>query len=396
MYTEEEYKFLEDTIPECRSKIVVLKDKIKLAEEGMCPTCGQEYKVDVETLKGDYVVLQDVLSTRIAMKKNYDDDKKRYDNEQADLLDNKSRVETYKQKKEMLETSLHPVVNEPEKLAKSSVYVTTLLEGMDDDKERLQNIISYNTDIINKNNLSNQKITLLQFQITELKVGDKPEEVASVENEFTLKAELKKCEESIILYTGAKAEYERVVKFNEGIRKEKDESAEVIQDKFDKKFELHRQFTLLSSSKDILNNDFSSYLIARGARFIQEKMNMFFQRVYGKYHITFEQDKNSIDFFYSDGDSKLTPCTLASGFEQALLSIGNRIALCALNNLGIFIADEIDSMASADKSVALMSNLINEKQFNQIWLITHCEETKEMLDNLADTKVYEVKNGSIA
>jgi len=395
MYTEEEYKKNDEAISECRSNITVLKDKIRLAELGMCPTCGQEYNVNAETLKGDYVVLQDVLNNHIALKQEFDLDKKRYENEQAELRDNKARVDAYKQKKEMLETSLHPVINEPEKLDKSSVDIKITLNKMDEDKINLQKIIDYNKDLLNQNNLSKQKVALLQFQITELKVGDKPEEVASVENEFPLKAEFKKCEESIILYNGAKAEYERVVKFNDGIRKERDESAVVIQAKFDKKFELHRQFTLLTSSKDILNNDFSSYMVDKGAEFLKTKMNDFFRRTYGKYNITFQKDKGSIDFFFQDGDNKETPCSMLSGYEKDVCATANRIALSSLQHLGFMIVDEIDAHASDSRSVELFDSILSEKQIGQIFVITHNEASKEYFSNSQNCKIVEVTNGMI-
>jgi chromosome segregation ATPase len=125
-------------------------------------------------------------------------------------------------------------------------------------------------------------------------------------------------------------------------------------------------------------------------------MNSIFQKGYGRYEITFEHDKSGIDFFYKEtGSDILNNVVMASGQEKAVLAMANRLALCSLQNLGILVVDEIDSNASDENSLKLYETILGEKGFNQIWVITHCTPTKEYLENLNNTSVYEIEMGEI-
>ena len=45
--------------------------------------------------------------------------------------------------------------------------------------------------------------------------------------------------------------------------------------------------------------------------------------------------------------------------------------------------------------INIFSNLIDQKQFENIFIITHCNETKEYLENVADTEIFEVVEGEL-
>jgi len=142
--------------------------------------------------------------------------------------------------------------------------------------------------------------------------------------------------------------------------------------------------------------DFSAYRINKGAEHIKNRMNSIFQKGYGKYEITFEQDKSGIDFFYKEvGSDILNNVVMASGQEKAVLAVANRLALCSLQNLGILVLDEVDNNASDENSVKLFQTILNEKGFNQIWIISHCNATKEYLNNLVETTNYNIVDGQV-
>ena len=121
----------------------------------------------------------------------------------------------------------------------------------------------------------------------------------------------------------------------------------------------------------------------------------FFSKAYNKYEISFSQDKNSIDFFYGEEGGQLSPVSMASGFERSLLALSFRVALASLQDLGIFILDEVDSDASVSNSMLFYETLINNLTDSQIFSITHCEDTKEYILQQKGSKSFILNNGEI-
>ena len=86
---------------------------------------------------------------------------------------------------------------------------------------------------------------------------------------------------------------------------------------------------------------------------------------------------------------------MASGMERAVLAIAFRVALSSLNNLGLMILDEIDSDGSNERSMQLYEALLENVGSHQLFVITHCEETKEWLLQQNGSKEFNVINGKI-
>jgi len=124
-------------------------------------------------------------------------------------------------------------------------------------------------------------------------------------------------------------------------------------------------------------------------------MNLFFQKAYSKYTITFQQSKRSLDFFYGYQDMIQAPVEMASGYEKEVLSIAFRVALSSLQNLGLMSLDEIDSFASDEKSMKLFNTLFNESNIEQFFVITHNESSKEMIRNEYNVSAYELNEGKL-
>ena len=150
--------------------------------------------------------------------------------------------------------------------------------------------------------------------------------------------------------------------------------------------------SVLEESRNIIDKQFSSYLIEKGTQYVEYKMNNFFQKCYSRYTVFFRQteSKNSIDFFYNDINGKGGSASLCSGFEKQLLSVAFRVALASITGIGFLILDEIDSDASEENSISLYSNLIDSNLFSQIISISHKNDTKEYLLNNYQTKLIEL------
>ena len=118
-------------------------------------------------------------------------------------------------------------------------------------------------------------------------------------------------------------------------------------------------------------------------------MTELFQTSYGRYSTSLQKDSSGVNFYYTGEKEIFSPVSMASGYEKQLLSITFRLALASLHQLGIFIFDEIDSDSDEENSLRLYKTIMNQK-FDQIFIITHKENTKEYLSNLPDCKIFEM------
>ena len=69
------------------------------------------------------------------------------------------------------------------------------------------------------------------------------------------------------------------------------------------------------------------------------------------------------------------------------------MALSSLQDLGLFIVDEVDSNASTEKSLFLYENLLNESSIGQFFIITQNDETKEFISNQQGASIFTIKDG---
>jgi len=262
-------------------------------------------------------------------------------------------------------------------------------------KQKIKNyneITRYNNNIKEQINNSKNKIEIsikLQEQYNNIKEPqkvDEPIEYDKLKYDFLIK--------EVIIYEQKLQEKERITKYNESIEKEKQEDNQRIKSLISSIDLISYKVSILKETRQVLDKDFSAWLIDKGADYLKEKMNAFFQQVSSKYIITFSQDKNSIDFYFGDEDN-VSPCSMASGMERAILAISFRVALCSLNNLNFMILDEIDSEFSEENSLKLYTTLLDVMNGSQIFCITHCEETQGFLINQTGSKAFTIVAGEV-
>lgn len=394
-FSESDLISISKNISVLEADLIDLNRSLELANSGFCPTCKQEIKINSDDIifkigewKG---LIKNELNKYSAIKLAIDE---------FNSTTNENRI--IQVKKDSLNDELNRVKDQIIELEKIEKPIDPRLDRKINEAEKALNEIkeiqkeynkckAYNNDVEKQILNVESSISILKSKISDLLLIQDPVAV-SKPKEFDY-ALFKSIEEKIIVHKQKEEERERIVAHNKKIEKDRIQNDVLINDKLAQVETGRREVSILQESRNVLEKEFSSYLIDKGTTFIKEKMNQFFHKTYGKYNISFIQDKNSVDFFYSSGENKITPVTMASGFEKQVISIANRIALCSIQNLGIMILDEIDDAGSADKSVKLFEQLLSEKSINQFFVVTHCDETKEMIKNYMDSKVYYIKNG---
>lgn len=352
-----------------------IKNHLFLVKNGKCPTCGQSFNKSHEDLEKELQdieiqisQIQDVIQTKESVLKEHEN-KKLTNEKNKIIIDNgKANIESLQKELSSLE-----VINEPKDIYKES---NNALKFYNSEKQLYESNIKSIT-------LLNDNKRLYESKLKELINLIEPEKPLYENNSYdsNLYESLKK---DMWSYEKDVEQNERIKKFNEEVLKDKENTERSIKEIDVKYYELSSEIKNLEDAKNLIDKQFSSYLIEKGTSFIESQMNSFFQKCYPKYSVYFKQteNKNSIDFYYTDNEiGKISSASLCSGFEKQLLSIAFRVALASITGLGFLILDEVDSDASTENSISLYSNLIDSNLFNQIICITHKEATKEYLEN---------------
>ena len=399
-------KFNDQTIAEVQSKINDLKVEMsqlekdfKLAEQGKCPTCGSDLKekFDVEKIKelrlNDVSILTDLEFEIDLQKKEISDYQKRIDaqREQSSLRSSiQDKIKFYEDSRNKYITITKPEEFDQkayDDLVNQIAEETSKKESHNKKREQWLKVKSEIDSL-------NDKISFYNKEVVSWQDVKKPEELNTpiVTFDENYYEDLKK---RLAIKDQKLKEYNRAVEFNANLKKEEKENKKRIKENETKK-EIHlKDINILSETRNVLEKDFSSFVVDKSVTFIKDQMNSFFQKTYNKYEVTVEQDKNSVNFFYKGDEGIITPCSMASGFERSLLAIANRIALSKIQDLGFLILDEIDGDASSSNSLSMFQNLIDCSQFNQFFIITHCESTKEFFESHENCEMFEINEGEL-
>jgi len=376
----------EDTLSEIRTSIqnykvelTSIKNHIKLAKDGKCPTCGQDFNHSPEELERSAKTIEDSLqkleldlASGVKLLKDYES-KVSENQMNSKLLENySSQIKEYTSKLESVSKVEPPI---------DKVF------NMDYLKKELQELNSKKSEYEKvQSELEKNKLQVVRYEselqgLNSENPGDPPTPPRRFSFDSVKYEQLKK---EVNVYDQKVEELKRIQEHNEKIKEQEKENARSVKDKESIYYKILGEQKDTEEARNILEKQFSGYLIEKGTTFIESQMNNFFQKCYNKYSVYFKQTENkkSIDFYYTDASSsKITSASLCSGFEKQLLSIAFRVALASITGLGFLILDEIDSDASDENSVSLYTNLLESKMFNQIVCITHKEETKNVLIN---------------
>lgn len=390
-YKNDQLTEAEQSLMESQIKLNDLEKEYKLGLEGKCPTCGQDYIIDVDSYKTQIESIKESI-------KNIQNDIKVIKEEFERYNKSFNENETNKIQRQNIQNNLYEYKSELEEILIDYNSDFTLIDYSKDIEELNNSIQSIKTvEEFNKNiekdmqdfenKIQISKGIIEQYKDTiEPVIVEKPKEFNNSEYE-----ELNK---EILVYEQKVLEKKRIEEHNNKIKQDKLNNQEKIKNLNTTIESLYYKGGILKETRDVLDKQFSSYLIDKGADYIKEKMNEFFITAYGKYEITFTQDKNSIDFYYGDGDS-VSPCSMASGMEKSILAMAFRVALSSLNNFGLMILDEIDSDGSSDRSLSLYESILSTMTNSQLFIITHKEETKEYLMQQHGSNEYSVVNGRL-
>ena len=404
-YNEEDKQSIEDEIRSLSSKKLTLEDRKKAIENGKCPiglNCTDENlsKSDTSAVNKD---IKNIGNKIEELNNKLNDINIIIADYEKKLRDNDSKVQERNFLSQSLEKEnqeLNRLINDIGKFEKETYFqkkdlvvsVSKEIEQIEKKKDIYERDLQRNNQKEKDIEKINQQILLNEERIKDLEKIQEPEEKKiSLHFDESLYNNI---QEQIQNYHSIEREIKNVKKRNEKIKEDKKKNDLEIENKLKEKEDIDKKVLILKESQKELNKNFSAWLVDKKTKYINIKMNEFFNRAYdGKYNIKFEQDVGKEGFYYSRNFKDWYSTVTLSGFEEQLYSVAFRLALSSLQDLGLFIVDEVDSNASTEKSLALYENLLNESSIGQFFIITHCNETKEFISNQQGAKIFTIEDG---
>jgi len=397
----EKYPMEEDVLLSMREdfsqvqfKLSSLKEDVKLAENGKCPTCKQDFCIDKEEYEKE---IKDLSAKFDSLKQSIDLYKKGLDSKNSHIKnidrisqDIKNTIDKINSvEKEIFSLGeIESYLELEEQLNERSIAFGSLKKQ----KEEYNKKLAVNEELQKRKDKFSLELKTLETELNKLE-SLKIEILESVEwleedNLTYLSLQSKKAD---------REKYESllnsVIEFNKSIMEKKKKHDEEIENISKQMQDLDFSIGVKNESVKVLDKKFSTYLIGKGTAIIQDKMNEYFSRSYGRYSIAIKGDGNSVDFTYSNGEIT-APVIRASGQERDVFGIAFRVALNMLQSTNFFLGDEIDDSASPENSVKMLSNLLSEG-YEQVWLVSHKESTRDVLTNDFDAEVFYIKNGNL-
>lgn len=389
---KKDIKFMEQKKYGLELEVKKLLEHTTIFESGICPTCEQkidsslleenkkeikEKETKIENLIGSISEQEEILKIK---QKEYDDVASIIKEAEQDLALNKEKEKTYKRLLEDFEKEFQQDVKSREANYKHAKEMSDRdLVSFAEELENLKKVLS-----MQENNLVETSEKLLKLP---------KEESISI-----LKDEIKKSEETIETYKDRIKVYERVVVSNEekkkfnALQEEKErERDNKIEEKKNELEEYKEKIAITESASKLLSKEFPSFVISRMVKSLSFYINEFLAKVYPHYEIEVVESRNSLRVLYGPEKSDVK---LASGFEQQVFSFAWKYALGKIQNYGLLILDEVDSAASEENSEKFYLTLAKmESYFEQIFIVTHKQDIKNLLTNDYLATVYEVEKG---
>lgn len=353
---------------EASFKLREIKNHLELISQGKCPTCGNEFdsrvKEEYDRDKIKYAALVASLTTSIT---DLEDLYATYQKELKTLEEKTALRLSLTKDLENLEN-----VSKVEK-EKFESQTTLLSETIEDKMAQvdkcLESISNLNEDLADTEKLLVNEVVFPRSEISSL---------AGEERAIQ--------EYDTIVLSNAKSK-----KHNIALLKRQKEDTKVLANLSDQKEVIQTDIGLYKRAIEILKRDLPNHIISSMLGNIEEGMNEFLEKTYkGRYKVAIQETKTGIEFLYAD---KKASVLLASGAEKQIMNVGMKVAYNKLSGLKVLFLDEVDSQMSEDISREVFSSLYEmhlDGYFDQIFVITHQESTKELIENNFHAKVFEL------
>jgi DNA repair exonuclease SbcCD ATPase subunit len=353
------------------------------ALEGVCPTCGQTKPRTPETDKelSELTAKVPELKSKILDLKMEGERITRLQKENQENRELKTRLEHEKQ---LLTERRNTRKREAEALLANA---QAALETEKSNLERL--LASADSELSETKKLLETKKSA-KCDAEKHLAEAKAETIRNPGDDLTtVQQEIEGIKIAIDEYQRILTEREAVIRQQDQIKKQREEDAERIKVLDADLQEKSREAVEIESAAKILKNEFPVYVISHIVKDLEVSMNDFLRRVYGgRYTIKLEDKKNSLRMVYGPKNAD-AGSGLSSGYEKSIFSLAWKWALSKVQGNRTLMMDEVDSTASPQNSLIFYKTIGDSmKLFDQILIVSHKEQTQELLENEYGARVF--------
>lgn len=365
------------------------EDDLEMIRQGTCPKCNREFHSSDQSEYRKAAV--DITSKLQHAEKRFEDlqeVQKKFQRiselnasaqeEQKELL---SKIENAKENLESERSNIEIVFKKDHRVWEETLE--GIEERISETKEQIVDFEHRVSEIEEETDEIESKVVSLNHEIE--RVIEEPVEKIELLDE--LRVRLEKHKEIL-----QKNEIHK--QHNLKVEKEK-ETDKVSREKLYDKKNIHLvEIDEIKEARKILQSDFPTFIISTIVQNIQNTVNDFLVETYeGRYEVKIKEAKNSLQLVYGPNEQDVS---LASDYERQVFSIAYKYALSKLNDLGFIILDEVDSFAEDKNSIILYDTIGKMKDlYKQVFVITHKEETKDILSSDYNADVFELLNGAV-
>jgi DNA repair exonuclease SbcCD ATPase subunit len=239
-----------------------------------------------------------------------------------------------------------------------------------------------------------EKKKLLEAELAKFSIPDIP----SLEHEVgRIKQRLQDYDRAV----AQREEVEKLIRRNAELRRERDAKVAELKRGYQ---ETLAETKRLEQELKILKNEFPSFVISKIIETLEEGMNVFLSKTYGHkgYKIKVVERRGALHILYGKhhGAAKkeglFQEASLASGYEQQIISLAFKCALSGLIGNRVLLLDEADSAADKYSSERFYREVANAlgADFDQIFLITHKDSIKGLLEAEYSARSITMSDGS--
>lgn len=389
-FDDSELKKLRTEVADYKASIRSLEKGIAACAEGVCASCHQTVDESHKTnLEKDLQEAKGSLLESETLLKEQEEKQEAYDQKKEQKQEND-------RKKDKLESELTAKSKEIESL---DTEYTLKFENLEADIVRYTEAIpTYKAE----QKTAQEKLEDLQKRLIELKesLQEKNTEIESFDKEDSiskLATKIQNIQKQVDNYNFIVTDNARIEKENAEIEEQEEKDKATLQNLKVEKNTIQGQIEKLKYGETIFKKELPNYILSSLISEVEEGMNEFLIDVYGgRYEAFLSEKKDGIALSYGPAKAGIKN---ASGAEKDLFNIGLKYAFSKMAGIKSLWLDEVDKFMSTDqaeKVFAYIYQKVVDGELDQVFIISHNDEIKAMLENTFEAKIFYIEKGKVA
>lgn len=388
-FNEQEYKDLARSLSKEELSIERLKEDISSMENGECPVCHRPYdSSQIEERKSE---LESRIGAVELLHKSCVEMESKRERIAKDRLEQQRLV----QEKEFLSKKLVSLGNTFSSTVKTMEGRIESERKVVDERKNMKTVLEERM-VEHESNLSKEMEAETEYSVQMAKLDKELSGgIPSIDQNTVDELEYRQSQTRI--YDNAKAIRAENESHNSRIKLVEESDKKKLSILNSEMDGLSLDISTLERGVVVFKKEFPNFVLSQITREIEDGMNLFLDEAYdGRYHAKIMEDSAGLSIVYGGRNKDIS---LSSGAEQSLFQLSVKMAFTKISGLKVLILDEIDSYMSTEIATCvfdILNSMVDKGELNQIFVITHNNEIKELLIKEYGALNFELADGLCA